>query len=146
MDVKTHCNYSGVARVRLPLTEFDSQVASEPKITQIPGTIHNSGWMDDCQVYHGSIEGISILDPLDVEEIYSHIASCYHSVQWQVRSHGLRDVSFGQEEASIEWRLGHRCGVTLTEAFQILRWSDSNDGHASNFRAYPQSFQDVAIV
>jgi len=60
--------YSGVARARLPLTGIHPRVASEPKIRWISATIHNSGWMDDCQVCHGSIEAISILDPLDVEE------------------------------------------------------------------------------
>jgi hypothetical protein len=54
--------------------------------------------MDDCQVCHGSIEAILILDPLDVEEAYSHIASCYYSVQWHVQSHGWHNASFGQEE------------------------------------------------
>jgi hypothetical protein len=58
--------------------------------------------MDDCQVCHGSVEAISILNPLDVEEAYSHIASRYHSVQRHVQSHGWRDVGFGQEEDSIE--------------------------------------------
>ena len=39
------------------------------------------GYMDNCQVCHGSIEAISILDPLDVGEAYGHIASCYDCVQ-----------------------------------------------------------------
>jgi len=38
--------------------------------------------MDDCEVCHGSFEAIPILDPVDVEEAYSHIALRYHSVQW----------------------------------------------------------------
>jgi len=87
--------YSGVARARLPITGIHTRLASKPKIRWISATIHNSGWMDDCAVCHGSIEAISILDPLDVEEAYSHIASRYHSVQWHVRSHGWRDASFG---------------------------------------------------
>jgi len=89
--------------------------------------------MDDCQVCHGSIEAISILDPLDVKEAYSHIASCYYAVQWHVRSHGWREVSFRQEEDSMEGRLVLRCEVSFTEALQIPRRSDSNDGHASQF-------------
>jgi hypothetical protein len=73
--------YSGIARVYLPLTGIHPRVASKPTIHWIPATIHNSGWMDDCQVSHGSFEAISILDPLDVEEAYSPIAPRYHSVQ-----------------------------------------------------------------
>jgi hypothetical protein len=63
---------------------------------------------------------ISILDLLDVEEAYSHIASRYHSVQRHVRSHGWRDVGFGQEGDSMEGRLVLRCEVSSVEAFQIL--------------------------
>jgi hypothetical protein len=83
---------------------------------------------------------------LDVEEAYSHIATCYHSVQCHVRSHGWRDVSFGQEEDSMEGRLVLRCEVRLTEAVQILRRSDSNDRYASDFSAHPWSFQEVANI
>jgi len=137
---------SGVARARLPLTRIHPWVASEPKIGWISATIHNWGWMDDCQVCHGSIEAISILDPLDVEEAYSHIASCYYSVEWHVRSHGWRDASFGPEEDSMEGRLVLPCEVSSTEDLQILRRSDSHNGHASNFRAHPWSFQEVAIA
>jgi len=138
--------YFGVARTPLLLTGIHPRVASKPKIRWIPATIHNSGWMDDCQVCHASVEVISILDPLDAEEAYSDIASHYHSVQWHVQSHGWRDASFGQEEDSIEGRLVLRCEVSSTEDFQILRWSDSNDGHASVFRTHPRSFPEVAIV
>jgi len=54
--------------------------------------------MDDCQVCHGIFETILILDPLDVEEAYSNIASRYQSVKRHVRSHGWRDAGCGQEE------------------------------------------------
>jgi len=138
--------YTGVGWVRLPITGMHTRVASKTSIQWMPATLHNSGWMDDCQVCHWSIEAISILDPLDVEEAYSHIASLHHSVQWHVRSHGWRDVSFGQGNDSTERRLVLRCEVSSTEAFQILRWSDFNDGHASHFRTHPWSFPEVAIV
>jgi len=138
--------YTGVARVRLPITGTHMRVASNPKLRWIPASIHNSGWMYACQVCHGSIEAISILDPLDVKEAYSHIASRYYSVQWHVRSHGWCDASFGQEEASMERRPHLRSEVSSTEAFQILRWSDSNGRHASDCRTHPRSFPDVAIV
>ena len=52
--------YSGVARLRLPITGIHMRVASKPKILWIPATVHNSGWMDDFQVYHGIVEAISI--------------------------------------------------------------------------------------
>jgi len=73
--------YTGVARAHIPFTGIHMRVASKPTIQWIPAAIHNSGWMDDCQVCHGSIEAISILDPLNVEDAYSHIASPYHSVK-----------------------------------------------------------------
>jgi len=138
--------YTGVAPAGRSFTGIHTRVASSPEIQWIPATIHNTGWMDDCQVCHGSIEVISILDPSDVEEAYSHIASRHDSVQWHVRSHGWRDASCSQEEDSMEGRLVLRCEVRSTEAVQILRWSDSNDWHASHFCTHPRSFLEVAIV
>ena len=138
--------YTGVVQVRLPITGIHRRVASKPIIHGILAKIHNSGWMDDCQVCHGSIEAISIFDPLDVEEAYSQIALHYHSVQWHVWSYGWRDAIFGQEEDSIEERLVLCCEVSSTETFQILHWCNSNDGHASHFHKHPWSFLDVAIV
>jgi len=138
--------YTGVAGARLLFTGIHMRVASKPKIQWIPAANNNSGWMDNSQVCHGRIEAILVLDPLDVEEAYSHIASRYYSIQWHVRSHGWRDASFGQEEDSMERRLVLRCEVSSTEDFQILRSRDSNDGHASYFRTHPRSFQPVAIV
>jgi len=86
---------TGVTRARLLLMEIHPRAASKPTMPSISAIIHNSGWMDDCQVCHGSVGAISILDPLDVEEAYSHIASRHHSVQRHVRSHGRRDAGFG---------------------------------------------------
>jgi hypothetical protein len=88
--------YTGVARVRLPLTGIHTWVASNPKIQRMPAASHNSWWIDNCQVYYGEIEAIPILDHLDIEEVYSHIASRHHSVKWHVWSHGWHDMSFGQ--------------------------------------------------
>jgi len=85
---------SGVAQARLPITGSHMWVALESKIHWLPATFHNSRWVDHCEVCHESIEAISILDPVDVEEAYSHITSCCHSVQWHVQSHGRRDASF----------------------------------------------------
>jgi len=36
--------------------------------------------MEHVQLCHGSFEAISILDPVDVKEAYSHIAPSYHSL------------------------------------------------------------------
>jgi len=138
--------YTGVAGARLPLTGIHPRVASKPKIRSISAIIHNSGWNEECQVCHWSVEAISILHPLDVEEAYSHIVSRYHSVQRHVRSHGWHDAGFGQEVDSMEGRLLLRCEVSSAEAFQILHWSDTNDGHAPNFRTNPWSVLEVPIL
>jgi len=137
---------TGVTQSLLPPTGIHLRVASNPEIRSLSAIIHNSGWMDDCQVCHGSVEAISILDTLDVEEAYSHIPSPHHSVQWHVRSHALRDAGFGQEEDSMEGRLVLRYEVSSAEAFQILRWSETNDGHAPDVLPNPWSVPEVAIV
>jgi len=85
---------TGVARAHLPITRIHTRMAPKSKITLLPVTFHNSGWMDHCEVCHGSIEAILILDPVNVAEAYSHIASRDHSVQSHVQSHGQRDASF----------------------------------------------------
>jgi len=85
----------GAASARISITWIHTRVAENPKIQRLPATVHNSRWMDHCEVCHGSVEAIPILDPVDCEEPYSHIASCYHSVQWYVRSHIWCDASFG---------------------------------------------------
>jgi len=124
---------TGVARARLPITEIHTRLAGKSKIHWLPATFHNSRWVDHCEVCHGNIEVILILDSVDVKEAYSDIASCYLSVQWHVPSYGWHNASFGYKEDSIEGRLVLRCEVSSTEAVQILRWSDSNDWHASHF-------------
>jgi len=50
--------YTGVARARLRITGIHTRVASNSEIQWIPATVHNSGWVDDCQVCRGSIEAI----------------------------------------------------------------------------------------
>jgi len=87
--------YTGVARVALPITGIHTRVASKSTIQWILATVHNTRCMNRCEVCRGSVEAIPIFDPVEVEEAYSNIASRYHSVQWHVRSHGWRDVSFG---------------------------------------------------
>jgi len=85
---------TGVARARHLIAGIHMRVAPKSKIHWSPATFHNSKWMEHCEVCHGSIEAILILDPLDVKETYSHIALRYRSVQWHVRSYGQRDASF----------------------------------------------------
>jgi len=87
--------YTGVTGAGLLIMGIHMWVALKSKVHWILATVNNSRWMDNCEVRHGSIEAISILDPVDVEEAYSHIASRHHSVQWHVWSHGWHDASFG---------------------------------------------------
>jgi len=68
---------TGVARAHLPIKGIHPRVAQKSKIPWLLATFHNSRWMDQCEVCHGGIEAISILDPVAVEEAYSHIASRY---------------------------------------------------------------------
>jgi hypothetical protein len=138
--------YTRVTRAGLPITGIHMWVASKFKIHWILATVHNSRWMHNCKVCHGSIEAIFILDPVDVEEAYSNIALRYHSAQWQAQSHGWHDVSVGYEENLMETRLVFRGGVSSTEAVQIPCWIDSNDGPASHYCKYPRSFPEVVIV
>ena len=138
--------YSRVAWAGLAFTVIHTRVVSKLKIQWILAAIHNSGRMDDCQLWHRSIEAIWILDPLDVEEAYSHIASRYHSIQWHVPSPGWHHASFGQEEHSMARRPVIRGEESWTDDVQILLQNESNDGHAFNFRRRPWSFQKVAII
>jgi len=73
--------YTAVTRAGLPITGIHTWVASKSNIQWLPATLHNTRWMDHLEVGHGSIVAVPILDPVDVEEAYSHIASCSHSVQ-----------------------------------------------------------------
>jgi len=86
---------TGIAWARLLITRIHTRVAPKSKIHWLPATFHNSRWMNHCEICHWSIEAISILDPVDFEEAYSHIALRYHSVEWHIQSHGPRDTSFG---------------------------------------------------
>jgi hypothetical protein len=137
--------HTRVARAPLPIPGIQMWVASKPKIYWILATLNNLEWMDNCQICYGSIEAISILDHLEVEEACSDIPSRYHSVQSYVPSHGWHDASFGQVNDSMEGRLVLHCEATLTEAVQILCQSDSNKGKSAHFCTYPRSFPDVAI-
>jgi len=58
---------TGVGWARLPITGIGSRVAPWSTIHCLPSTLHISRWMDHCEICHGSIEAISILDPVNVE-------------------------------------------------------------------------------
>ena len=107
MSQSPHCNTSDygcedtlelntrVAQAQLLIIGIHMPVAPKSKTHWLPATLHNSTWNDDCEVCHGSIKAISILDPVDVKDAYSRCASCYHSVQWHNQSSGWCDASFG---------------------------------------------------
>jgi len=137
---------TGVSQAGLPITRIHTRVAAKSKLHWIPATLHYSEQMEHWKVCHGSVEAIPILDPVDVEEAYSHLASQYHSIQWHVRSHGRHNASYGQDQDSVEGKLVLHCQVSLTEAFQIVHRSESNNGHAAHIGTYPRSFLEVAIV
>jgi len=84
-----------VGWVSLPSTRIHPQVAWKSKIQQLPDTLHNSGWMDLCEVRHGSFQTIPILDRVDVKKAYGDSASCHHCLQWHGRSHGWHYTSVG---------------------------------------------------
>jgi len=101
--------------------------------------------MVHCEVCHGSTEAIPILDPLDVEDVYSHIAACNHSPQWDVQSYDWHSASFGEQQDFLEGRLVCCCEDISTVAVQILHWSNCNNGDEYHFGTYPQSIAEVAI-
>jgi hypothetical protein len=84
---------TGVTPAGLAITGFHRCMASTCKLHLILGTVHNTRWMEDFEVWCGSIEAIPILHSVHVEEAYGYIAWRYHSVQWHVSSHGWRDAS-----------------------------------------------------
>jgi len=69
---------TAVTWASLPITRIHLRVAEESKRLWLPVTLHNSGWMDNCQVRHGSFRAIPILDSVDVEKAFGHPASWYH--------------------------------------------------------------------
>jgi len=135
-----------VAGVSLPIMRIHSLGNPKSKIQLVPATRYNPGWMGDCQVWDGSFEASPILDPVDVEEVFSHIASGDHNLPWHVRSYGLRSESFHQEQDSVEGRLVLHHEVSSTEAVHLVCWCDSIDRYASHVSTHASSFQEVEIV
>jgi len=71
---------TSVAWASLPIMWIHPREDPKTKIHWLPATLHNTGWMDHCQLYHECFEAILILDPVDMEETYSHSASHHHSL------------------------------------------------------------------
>jgi len=46
---------TGVGWASLPITRIHPRVAPTFKIHWLPATLHNTGWMDHCQVHHGRL-------------------------------------------------------------------------------------------
>jgi len=86
---------TGVAWVSPPSMRIHQCVAPTSKIQWLLATLLNTGRMDHCQVPHWSFGVILILDLVDVEEAYSHIALRYYSLQWHVQSYAWHYASFG---------------------------------------------------
>jgi hypothetical protein len=113
-------------------------VTLKSKLCWILATLHNWGWMNYGNISHGSVESILILDPDDVNEAYSHITSCFQSIQWHVPIHGWRNGNIGQHQDSVEVRLVLCCKVSSTEPFLILCWC--------HVGTYSRSFLEVVMV
>jgi len=137
---------TGVPQACLPIMRIDAGGAYKPNIQRFPATLHHTGWVDHCQIWHGSSTAIPVLDPVDVETAYCYSPSRHQCLQSHVRSHGWPVASFGQEEDRMEGRLILGGQVCAAEAVQILYGSDSNDWYGSHFGASPWSFPEVAIV
>ena len=81
--------------VSLQITRIHLWVAEHSQIQRLPATLHNTGWLDDRQVWYSSFEAIPILDPVDFETAYTYSAQCHHGLQWPVQWYGWDLVSFG---------------------------------------------------
>jgi len=86
---------TGVAGAHLSIMRIHIQMVPQSEILWLPASLHTTWWMDHCDVHHGSFEAIPIVDPVDVKQAYSHIASRNHSLQWHTQSYGWRYASFG---------------------------------------------------
>jgi hypothetical protein len=118
----------------------------QSKIQWSQATLRNARCMDDYQVCYWSFKAILILDPGDVKEAYSHIALCYYSLKWHVRSYGWHYESFGSEADSMDGRLILRREVSSTDAVKIFGWNDSMNRYTSHVYTYPRLFQNVTII
>jgi hypothetical protein len=76
----TLAHNTGVARVCLHITGIHMSVAPKSKIQWLPATCHYSRWLNLCEVSHGGVEAILILDPVDVKEAYSQFPSGHHRI------------------------------------------------------------------
>ena len=135
-----------LAWASLLITRIHLWVAQESNIQRIQAILHNTWWMDHCQVRLRSLKAIPILDPVDVAMAYSYSASGHHSIQSHVRSYGWHYASFGEVEYPMERRLILRREVCETEAVKILFWNCSNDRPSSHLSTHCRSFPEAPIV
>ena len=147
MDVKTRWNSTlGVLERSFQLREFLCEWVKIPKCSDYrPLFTTQDEWTIGKYVME-VLRPFRILDAVDVDKVYSHIASGYHSVQWYDWSHGWHDVSYGYEKDSMEGRLVLCCEVSSTEGVQIILWSDSIDWHESLICTYRRSFPEVVMI
>jgi hypothetical protein len=78
----------GDASAGLLITIIQPQLAQESNIQWLLDTLHNTQWMDYCQLSRGSVNAIPAPDVVDVEKAYGYCASCEHCIQWQPKSYG----------------------------------------------------------
>jgi hypothetical protein len=102
--------------------------------------------MDHYQVLDGRFQAIPIVVPVNGQETYRYIGSRYHILQGQVQSPGWRYASIGEEEDTMDWRLGLHSQVCMIQAVQIMCWTDTLDRYVTDLWSYPQSYPEVVIV
>jgi len=84
---------TGGAWASLPITRIHPQVAQQSKIQWLLASLHNTRWMDHCQVRHAHFKAIVRVDPVDAKKAYGYSASHYGCLQWHVRQYGWRYAS-----------------------------------------------------
>jgi len=137
---------TGVAWASLQITTIDRQVAHTSRMQRSLATLHNTGYMDHRQGWHGKFSTNLELGLVDVKEAYRYSPSQYHCHQCHVWSYGWHFVSFRYEEDSTEVKPLLHPEVCATEVVTILSCIYPNDGYASHFSTDPRSFLQVAII
>jgi len=138
--------HTGVARARLPITGIHTGVASKSKIQWIPAAvIIQDKWTIVKYV-------MEVLRPFRYWTLWMskrhtvtlhHVITVYNDMFDQMDD-AMRALA--QKKTQRKEDLFPCCEVSSTEAFQILRWSESNHWDASYSRTHPRSFPEVATV
>jgi len=134
-----------VAWASPPITRIHPGVAQRPKIQWKPATRYNIRWMHHVQARDICLKAIPILDSVDITMAYSYFATSNRGIQWQVRSHGLRFMSFGDHDDTMDRRHIYLREVCVTEAVHIFIRSHTNDWAICHFSTHPQSFKEAVI-